>query len=75
MEKRTQLSGFRHGSVSADQVGSQILVVGIILAGMQAQRRWAVWVGMGVLVVAVVVRLLTRKRKPEEDETDGRSDG
>lgn len=51
--------------------------VGIILAGAQAQRRWAVWVGIGVLLGAVVVRLLTHKRgddEPEEKETDGRGD-
>jgi hypothetical protein len=47
--------------------------VGVILAGMQAERGWAVWVGIGVLLGAVVVRLLTRKREPEEDETDGPS--
>jgi hypothetical protein len=52
--------------------------VGIILAGMQAQRRWAVWLGMGVLLVGVVVRLLTRARRggePPEDEADGGRDG
>ncbi len=52
--------------------------VGVILAGMQAQRGWAVWVGMGVLLVAVVVRLLTRKRgddEPEENDEGGRMDG
>ena len=52
--------------------------VGIILAGAQAHRRWAVWVGMGVLLVAVVVRLLTHKRsddEPEGNETDGKRDG
>jgi hypothetical protein len=49
--------------------------VGIILAGAQAQRRWAVWVGIGVLLGAVVVRLLTRTRRddePEEDEGAGK---
>jgi hypothetical protein len=52
--------------------------VGIILAGMQAHRRWAVWLGMGVLLVAVVVRLLTRMRRgkePPEDEANERKDG
>ena len=52
--------------------------VGFILAGAQAQRRWAVWVGIGVLLVAVVVRLFTRTRsddEAEQDETDGRMNG
>ena len=46
---------------------------GAILAGIRAERSWAVWVGIGVLLVAVVVRWLARARSG--GETDGRMDG
>ena len=47
-----------------------IVGTGCVLAGMRAERRWAVWVGMGVLLVAVVVRLLTRAREGDEPPDD-----
>ncbi len=45
-----------------------VIGVGAILAGIRAERGWAVWVGMGVLLMAVVVRLVTRVRAKREDE-------
>jgi len=32
-----------------------------VLVGAVTERRWIVWVGMGVLGVAIVIRLLARR--------------
>ena len=47
-----------------------VVGTGCVLAGIKAERRWAVWVGMGVLAVAVVIRLVTR-RETEEPPPNG----
>ena len=55
-----------------------IVGTGCVLAGIRAERRWAVWVGMGVLGFAVVVGLVTRPRRgdqpPDGDATEGPGD-
>lgn len=48
-----------------------IVGTGCVLAGIRAERRWAVWVGIGVLLVAFVIRLIARRdtqeRPPDEE--------
>jgi hypothetical protein len=43
-----------------------VIGTGFVLAGMRAERRWAVWLGIGVLLVAVVIRFLSRRRAEDE---------
>jgi hypothetical protein len=48
-----------------------VIGTGFVLAGMRAERRWAVWLGIGVLLVAVVIRLVTRRGAPDPPQDDG----
>jgi hypothetical protein len=48
-----------------------VVGVGVILSGMRFGKPWAVNVGIGVLLVAVLIRLTARRRQPpDRDATD-----
>lgn len=53
----------RPGAVRWSRVRLALFIVGTgcVLAGIRAERRWAVWVGVGVLLIAVVIRLVARR--------------
>ena len=54
----------------------RLFVVGaaVALAGMGLSRSWVVWVGMGALLVALVLRFLPDGDREPEDESGARSD-
>jgi hypothetical protein len=48
-----------------------VVGTGCVLAGARAERRWAVWVGIGILLVAVAIRLVARRGADERPPVNG----
>lgn len=48
-----------------------VVGAGFVLAGIRVEQPWAVNVGIGVLLVAVIVRLIVRRRTQREEADDG----
>jgi hypothetical protein len=48
-----------------------VVGTGCVLAGARAERRWAVWVGIGILLVAVAIRLVARRGADERPPANG----
>ena len=59
----------RPGHDPSLRLRAALLVVGagFVLAGIRVGKPWAVNVGIGVLLVAVIVRLVVRHRAQRED--------
>ena len=63
----------RQGPDPSLRIRTALLIVGagIVLAGMRVGKPWAVNVGIGVLLVAVVIRLIMRRRTARSETDDG----